>query len=113
MATRSEELARLERELREAHKRLETAENEVPWTLRGSPSLDPKLRRLQKAVVAAARAYNRLENDHFPPEFADCVEGYDMYMGEGPNQMKIRAYGSKGKWRKRPVDPLDEPPLAA
>lgn len=99
MATRSEELARLERELREAHERLEKAENEVPMN-------KLKCKRLLRAVAAASRAYESLKNDWFPPEYADCKEGFDMYMGYGPNHMKIRPYGSKRKWRPFPKNPL-------
>lgn len=105
MAAYAEELARLLRERDEALERLERAEQKVPWTMRGSPSPDPKVRRLQKNVVVASRAYERLKNDWFPPEYADCVEGFEMCMF-GPNAGKIRPYGSRGKWRDFPKYPF-------
>lgn len=96
----------LERKWHEAYERLVRAEAEVPRD-------ELRCKRLLKAFRAAVLAHERLKNDWFPPEYADCVDGFDMYMGYGPNHMKIRPKGSRGKWRPYPRDPLDEPPANA
>jgi hypothetical protein len=108
----AEELERLEQKLRDALERLENGEKHVPSRFHGAPSPDPRLRRLQRNVAAVSRAYERLKNGWFPPEYADCVEGFDMCRF-GPNEGKIRPYRSRGPWRAYPTHPLDEAPPTA
>lgn len=99
--TRLEKLARFRRECDDFFERWEKAEAEVPRDR-------VKCERLRRAMARAGRAYNRVENDWFPPEYADCVDGYDMNMGYGPNGGKIRPYRSKGPWRPYPKDPFSD-----